>query len=403
MIQTALLGFGTVGSGVAEVLSENRESIAHNAAEEIDLKYIFCRRDRPGSPFASKIIHDFETIENDPEIRIVTECMGGLEPAYEYTKRLLLAGKSVITANKELVATHGYELLQLAKENNLNYLLEGSVGGGIPIIRPITQCLAANELDEIFGILNGTTNYILTQMEENGTSFPDALKEAQRLGYAEADPTADVEGLDATRKICILADLCFGRHIDPNGVRTSGISNVSIEDVRYSEQMNCRSKLIARALRTGPSTVTAYVAPHLLSRSSMLSNVSGVMNGIIVRGNALGEAMFYGPGAGKFPTASAVVADMIDAVKHLKARKYLGWDAADPEHFTDSDDIVSRWFVRTASPLSEIGRAFGNIRFISYPDAPRDEYAFATAPMYAHAIKVMTRNLDIRSVYRIMD
>lgn len=403
MIKTALLGFGTVGSGVAEVMYENHDSIAHNAANNIELKYILCRRDRPGSPFSGLIIHDFDTILNDPEIQIVAECIGGVEEAYDYTKRLLENGKSVVTANKELVATHGYELLELAKKKNLNYLFEASVGGGIPIIRPITQCLAANELDEIYGILNGTTNYILTKMEREGADFTDALKEAQRLGYAEADPTADVEGLDACRKICILADLCFGRHIDPYEVRTHGISNISAEDVKYAAQLGCKIKLLGRALRTGPTTVTAYVAPHFVSEKSMLSNVSDVMNGIIVRGNALGEAMFYGPGAGKRPTASAVVADIIDAAKHIKARKYLGWEEFQPEYFTDSDDLVCRWFVRTSSPLSEIGRAFGNIRFVSYDGSPSDEYAFATAPMYAHAIKVMTRNLELKSLIRILD
>ena len=403
MIKTALLGFGTVGSGVAEVMAENHDSIAHNAADEIVLKYILCRRPRPGSKFSSLIIHDFETILNDPEIRIVAECIGGVGEAYDYTNRLLLAGKSVVTANKELVAAHGCELLSIARENNLNYLFEASVGGGIPIIRPITQCLAANELDEVYGVLNGTTNYILTQMEQCSQSFEEALREAQRLGYAEADPTADVEGLDACRKICILGDLCFGRHIDPSEVRAAGITGVSREDILYANQIGCKIKLLGRALRTGPSTVTAYVAPHLISDSSILSNVHGVMNGIVVRGNALGEAMFYGPGAGKLPTASAVIADIIDAAKHIKARKYLGWDEMEPGGFTDSDDLVSRWFIRTSSPLSEIGRAFGNIRFVTYDGSPTDEYAFATSRMYAHAIKVMTRNLEIRSMFRILD
>lgn len=403
MIKTALLGFGTVGSGVAEVMAENHASIAHNAADEIELKYILCRRARPGSRFNSLIVHDFETIINDPEIQIVAECIGGTGAAYDYTKRLLMAGKSVVTANKELVAAHGCELLAIAKEKNLNYLFEASVGGGIPIIRPITQCLTANELDEVYGILNGTTNYILTQMEQGSVTFEQALSEAQRLGYAEADPTADIEGMDACRKICILADLCFGRHIDPGEVRASGITGVSREDVLYADRLGCRIKLLGRALRTGPSTVTAYVAPHLISTESMLSNVHGVMNGIIVRGNALGEAMFYGPGAGKLPTASAVIADVIDAAKHIKARKYLSWDEMPPGGFTDSDDVVSRWFIRTDSPLSEIGRAFGNIRFVTYDGSPTDEYAFATSPMYAHAIKVMTRSLNIRSMFRILD
>jgi len=353
MIKIAVLGFGTVGSGVVEVMAENAVSIAHNAAEEISVKYILARRDYPDSPFRDKVIHDFSIIENDPEIRIVVEVIGGAAVAYDYTRRALLAGKSVVTANKELVATHGQELIAIAREKNLNYLFEASVGGGIPIIRPITQCLAANEIDEIYGILNGTTNYILTQMIQCGTSFETALGEAQAAGYAEADPTADVEGIDACRKICILSDLCFGRHVDPAQVKTRGITRVDLADVAYARALGYKIKLLGRALRTGEDTITAYVAPHLISNQSLLSNVDGVMNGIVVHGNAIGEAMFYGAGAGKRPTASAVVADVIDAAKHFRARKYVDWGDGGQDAVTPHELIRDRWYVRGGAEMKE--------------------------------------------------
>ncbi len=346
MVNIAIMGFGTVGAGVADVLAENAEGIARRAGEEIKLKYVLDMLEFPQSPFADLVIHDFAVIENDPEVKIVVETMGGVGAAYQFTKRSLLAGKSVVTSNKELVATKGRELLQIAKEKNVNYLFEASVGGGIPIIRPITQCLAANEIDEIYGILNGTTNYILTQMIESGVSFDDALADAQAKGYAERNPAADVEGHDACRKICILSDLCYGRQIDPEGVSTEGITGVSLSDVENAHGAGFRIKLLGRALRRPDGRIHAYVAPHLLPESSLLSNVSGVMNGIVVHGNAIGEAMFYGAGAGKRPTASAVTADVIDAAKHLKARKFLGWDEAEPGFVADTDELVSRWYVR---------------------------------------------------------
>ena len=406
MVNIAILGFGTVGSGVAEVMAENAQSIAHNAAEEIGVKYILDVRDFPGSPFAGKMIRDFSLIESDPDVQVVVETIGGVGAAYEFTKRALLAGKSVVTSNKELVATRGHELLEIARQKNVNYLFEASVGGGIPIIRPITQCLTANELDEIYGILNGTTNYILTRMITDGAPFGEILKDAQRLGYAEADPTADVEGYDAARKICILADLCFGKSVAPEKISVEGISGVTLEDVEYARRLGYKIKLLGRAYRLPGGHITAYVAPHLISKTSLLSNVDGVMNGIVVHGNALGECKFYGAGAGKRPTASAVVADVIDAVKHRKARKYLGWDEAEPDYLVDARDVKTRWYVRTGSGLTAIGRAFGDVRLISYPGeypgAGPGEYAFATEDLTGRELTAKCAGMEIRSRFRIL-
>ncbi len=403
MAKIAICGYGIVGSGVAEVITENADSIARNAAEDVSIKYILDSRDFPGDPFEKYIIHDFSIIENDPEISVVIETIGGIGIAYEFTKRALKAGKSVVSSNKELVATKGHELIAIAKEKNLNYLFEASVGGGIPIIRPITQCLAANKIDEVYGILNGTTNYILTEMIQNGASFEDALLEAQAKGFAEKDPTADIEGHDAARKICILADLCFGKHVNPAEVKAQGIKGVSSADVEYAKRLNCKIKLLGRAIRTGRDTATAYVSPHLVSKSSLLSNVDGVMNGIVVHGNALGDTMFYGAGAGKRPTASAVVADVIDAVKHVKARKYLDWDDAPDGYFTDSSYLASRWYVRAATSLQQIGWAFGKVNFVSYTGAAADEYAFATEVNDENTMRKLTSGMTVRSMFRILD
>ncbi len=405
MIKIAVLGFGTVGSGVVEVIDENRFDITHGAAEGIEVKYILDVRDFPGNPYNDMVIHDFSVIENDPEIAIVVETIGGAGVAYDFTKRALLAGKSVVTSNKELVATKGHELIAIARERNLNYMFEASVGGGIPIIRPITQCLAANEINEIYGILNGTTNYILTAMTGGTTTYEEALREAQEKGYAEQDPSADIEGTDACRKICILSDLCFGRSVLPEDVAAEGISSVTLEDVEYARRLGCKIKLLGRALRTGPNTITAFVAPHLIGKASLLSNVDGVMNGIVVHGNAIGETMFYG--AGKRPTASAVVADVIDSVKHIKARKYINWDDAIPGYITDPNELPSSWYVRTGSSLEKIGRAFGDLRLISYPGpypgAGPGEYAFATDKMTGHELQKRTEGMEIRSKFRILD
>ena len=312
MVNVAILGFGVVGSGVAEVLDTNGRHIEGKVDDLIRLKYILDVRDFPDSPFAGKVVHDFSVIEQDPEVSIVVETIGGAKVALDFTRRALQAGKSVITSNKELVAEHGCELLRLAQEKGVSYLFEASVGGGIPIIRPLNQCLAANEIEEITGILNGTTNYILTRMIRAGLSFDDALREAQANGYAEQDPTADIEGHDAWRKIY------------PRQVPTEGITGVTLADVAYADSCGKKLKLLGRAIRRTDGKVCAYVAPHLVDRENPLSGVEDVFNAIAVRGNAIGDVMFYGRGAGKLPTASAVVADVIDAAKHRDEADVLG-------------------------------------------------------------------------------
>lgn len=403
MAKVAICGYGVVGGGVAEVLTENADSIARNAAEEVTIKYILDQRNFPGDPFEHCIIHDFSIIENDPEVSIVIETIGGVGVAYEFARRALLAGKNVVTSNKELVASKGHELIAIAKAQNLNFLFEASVGGGIPIIRPITQCLSANKIDEVYGILNGTTNYILTEMIRRGRSFEAALKEAQEKGFAELDPAADLDGIDAARKICILADLCFGKHVRPEDVQATGIRSLTEADVEYARALGCKIKLLGRALRTGRETATAYVAPHLIADSGLLANVDGVMNGIVVHGNALGDTMFYGAGAGKRPTASAVVADVIDAVKHFRARKYLDWDDAPEFYFTDSSLLESRWYIRAAASLQQIGWAFGKVNFVTYPGAATDEYAFSTDVYDEKNIRELTGGMTVRSMLRILD
>ena len=380
MIKVAVLGFGTVGSGVVDVIYDNAEIIEKNAGSRIEVSYILDIRDYPDSPYANKVVHDFAVIENDPEIRVVVETIGGLKPAFDFTKRALCAGKSVVTSNKELVATHGAELLALAKEHNVNYLFEASVGGGIPIIRPMSQCLAANKINEVCGILNGTTNYILNRMITAGLSFEKALHEAQEKGYAERNPEADVEGHDACRKICILAALAFGRHVYPQYVKTEGISGITLEDVAYAESDDCVIKLLGRAKRVDDVSAYVFVGPHLVSKESPLACVNGVFNSIMVSGNEIGDVMFYGRGAGKYPTASAVVADVIDAVKHIHARKFLSWDDAGAEVVSDISSFVPRSYIRVSgeSVRSAVCDAFGEVRFLERSDAPSSECAFIT-------------------------
>lgn len=387
MVKIAILGFGTVGSGVAEVILKNHVGIAARAAEEIQVKYIVDVRDFPESPFEDLVVHDFAQVERDPEVQIVVETIGGATVAYDFTKRALLAGKSVVTSNKELVATHGAELLALARERNLNYLFEASVGGGIPIIRPINQCLAANELTEICGILNGTTNYILTKMERENLTFQQALSQAQELGYAERDPSADVGGHDACRKICILASLAFGRHIYPQFVPTQGIEDISLEDIQAARTADCAIKLLGRATLQKDGRVCAYVAPHMVRRLNPLSTVDDVFNGIIVKGDAIGDVMFYGRGAGKLPTASAVVADVIDAVKHVKARKYIFWRDGGAADTADAEDQPVRWYVR--APKGVLPAHSGAERLA----APEGEEAYITTPLSARELRLRAERL----------
>ena len=353
MAKVAIMGFGTVGSGVAEVLANNAASIEKKVGEPVELKYILDLREFPDSPFADKVVHDFSVIENDPEVTVVAECIGGARIAREYTSRALKAGKSVVTSNKEVVAECGDEFLEIAREKNVNYLFEASVGGGIPILRPLTSCLAANEILEIYGILNGTTNYILTKMIKEGVSFDAALSEAQEKGYAEANPAADVEGHDACRKICILASLAFGRHVFPRQVPTVGITGVASEDVALAHAAGKRIKLLGRTLRQDDGKVIAYVSPHLIDEEVLLASVDDVFNGILVRGNAVDDVLFYGRGAGKLPTASAVAGDILDAVEHRKERRTsMEWELGGDDVVGDYLDLPMRWYIRL--PLGEV-------------------------------------------------
>ena len=350
MLKVAIMGHGTVGSGVYDVFAQNAAQIAKAVGEEVEVKYVLDLRDFSKLSYADKFVTDFSVIENDPEVCVVAEVMGGVGAAYEFSKRCLKAGKSVCTSNKELVAVHGEELLALAKEHNVNYLFEASVGGGIPLIRPMMQCLAANQIEEICGILNGTTNYILSQMIHNGVAFDDALRQAQKMGYAENDPTADIEGHDACRKICILSDLAFGDKIDPDEVSCQGISGITLGDVAAASELDYVVKLIGRAKRTESGKIFAFVAPHLVPKTSPLACVEDVFNGILVTGNMVGEVMFYGQGAGKHATASAVVADMMDAIAHREKRRPVEWGDGSQKLLLPIDQLESAWYVRGEVP-----------------------------------------------------
>lgn len=380
MAKIAILGLGTVGSGVAEVLSKNAASITKKAGEPIEVKYVLGRHDYPDSPYNHLVVKDFSIIENDPEISVVAECIGGTDAARDYTLRAMKAGKSVVTSNKEVVAEYGDEFLAIAREKNLNYLYEASVGGGIPIIRPLGSCLAANEIEEIYGILNGTTNYILTKMIKEGLSFDVCLKEAQEKGYAEADPTADVEGFDACRKICILASLSFGRHVYPRQVPTQGITKITAADVAMAEAAGMKIKLLGRAIRLEDGRVVAYVSPHLLPEDHQLAGVEDVFNGIVVRGDAIGDVMFYGRGAGKLPTASAVSADIIDAVKHKERRQNMDWAPAQGDVVGEYEDLPMRWYIRTDEREVRIGTVFGDVDMVTAPCVP-GETGIITGPL----------------------
>lgn len=344
MVNIAVMGYGTVGSGVVEVINANRDIINQRAANEIHVKYVLDLRDFPGDPIQDKIVHDVDVIINDPEIKIVVEVMGGVEPAYTFTKRCLEAGKSVCTSNKELVARHGAELLEIARERELNYLFEASVGGGIPIIRPLNSSLTADEITEITGILNGTTNYILTKMSYGGTDFDTALKDAQAKGYAERNPEADVEGYDACRKIAILTSLVSGRQVDFEDIYTEGITKITAEDIKYAKKMGRAVKLLAMSKKED-GKFFAMVAPFLIGEMHPLYSVNGVFNAIFAKGNVLGDVMFYGSGAGKLPTASAVVADVVDAAKHLHRSIMTFWSTKKLE-LTDISNAKRRFFVR---------------------------------------------------------
>ncbi len=358
MIKMAVMGFGVVGSGTVELFYKNRQKIEKSAGSELDIKYILDIRKFPESPFADKIIDDVNLIINDDEIKVVAETMGGVEPAYTFTKKCLENGKSVVTSNKELVAEKGAELLELARQKNVNYFFEASVGGAIPIIRPLHRCLAANDITEVYGILNGTTNFILTRMFEDGMAFEDALKLAQDLGYAEKDPTADVEGHDACRKICILSSLVFGKHVYPKYIQTKGISSITAEDVSFAKENNCEIKLIGCVKRLEDGKIVPFVSPMLVRTSNPISSVSDVFNAVTVISDGADRSMFYGRGAGKLPTASAVVADMIEAAKHNRTVFSQHWeDSENGDFIADFDSYECEMFIRTENGAEIVEKA----------------------------------------------
>ena len=378
-MKVAVMGYGVVGSGVAEVLRKNENIISKKlSGEKLELKRILDLRDFPGDVNENKLTKDFNDILNDDEVKIVCEAMGGCVPAYDFTKKLLLSGKHVVTSNKELVATHGAELLQIAREKNVNYLFEASVGGGVPIIRPLTLCLSANNIERIYGILNGTTNFILTKMYNDNMPFDEALKLAQELGYAEKDPTADICGHDVCRKICILASLCTGKHISPENVETIGIQNLSIRDVAYAKSYKSEIKLLGYAKMVEGGKVDVVVSPFMVSGSSQISHVYDVFNGIVAEGDMVGEVFFYGRGAGKLPTASACTADMIDCAINDEKRKNFGWESSDENLVVPHNTQKGAYYVRGTGDINCVKEVFGQVDFISLQGAPQDEVAFVT-------------------------
>ena len=383
MVNIAVMGYGTVGSGVVEVVNTNGARINQRIGDELNIKYVLDLRDFPEDPVQEKIVHDFETIINDDEIKIVVEVMGGIEPAYTFVKRCLQAGKSVATSNKALVAKHGAELLSIAEENNINFLFEASVGGGIPIIRPMNSSLTADEIEEITGILNGTTNYMLTKMFYEGADYDTVLKEAQANGYAERNPEADVEGYDACRKIAILSSLISGQQVDFEDIYCEGITEITVEDMKYAKAMGTAIKLLASSKRYAGNRLHAIVAPCMLYPEHPLYNVNGVFNSIFVHGNVLGDAMFYGSGAGKLPTASAVVADVVDAAKHLNRNIMTMWKQ-EKLHLEDKADSKRRFFIRMKGDAQEMLPAlqdsFGDIKIIR-ADGLEGEFGFTTPVM----------------------
>lgn len=403
MINIAVLGYGTIGSGVVEVLNTNGESIKKRAGDQINIKYVLDLREFPGDPIMEKLVHDVNIILEDPEVKIVVEVMGGVEPAYTFVKTALLKGKSVVTSNKELVAKHGAELLDIAKERDINFLFEASVGGGIPIIRPLNQSLTADEIEEITGILNGTTNYILTKMSEEGIDFDTALAEAQSRGYAERNPAADVEGHDACRKIAILSSLAFGMQVDYEDIYTEGITKITDVDIRYAKALGARIKLFASSVKENDQ-VYAMVAPVMIRPNHPLYSVNDVFNGIFVKGNVIGDVMFYGSGAGKLPTASAVVADVVDVAKHLNKNIWTIWSSKKLV-LTEIKNVHQRFFVRLAGNSPEIKEKvrnlFGEVEEV-VAEGVSGEYAFITKSISEQELSDKKSQLsEVLSVIRV--
>lgn len=411
MSKVAIIGYGTVGSGTVELFMKNRESISKKIGTDCDIKYILDLRDFPDSPFADRMIKDFDTILNDDEVTVVAEVVGGTTFAYDYTRRLLERGKSVVTSNKALVAAKGAELIALAKAHKCNYLFEASVGGGIPILRPINKCLAGNEILQISGILNGTTNFILSKMIKDQMSFDDALKMAQELGYAEADPTADVEGEDACRKICILGSLAYGKHIYPEMVHCSGITRITLDDVEYADNAGYVIKLIGSVKKLEDGKLKAIVCPRFVPKSNLLASVDDVYNAISVVGDGVGNVMFYGKGAGKLPTASAVVGDIIDCLKHPQTVLAINWeDSADKSFVVPYKQTDTSVYVRIQADNAEalkgsLSEMFGKLMYIERAGRPDNEIAFITPTMRESDIDdnltILSHSAEIKSKIRI--
>ena len=397
MVKVAVLGYGVVGSGVAEVITGNGAGISKRADDLIELKYILDVREFPDSPFADKFVKDFSVIEADPEVNVVVETIGGVGAALDFTERALKAGKSVVSSNKELVATHGRRLLDLAAEKGVVYLFEASVGGGIPILRPLSECMAANEIMEICGIVNGTANYIFTRMVQDGIPFEEALKGAQANGYAEQDPTADVEGMDTCRKLCILSSIAYGWHLLPEQVPTKGITKITLADEAYAAVSGYRIKLLGRALAQEDGSVCPFVEPHFVSLQDPLGGVEDVFNAIKVKGDAVGDVMFYGRGAGKLPTASAVVADVIAAARKLTRAGYHPWQPNRPEAVLSVDEFASPWFVRLAEGSLEAGEK------LTIAAGSPEESGWITPAMTRPQLEEVLSDKKVLAVIRVLD
>ncbi len=396
MVKIAILGFGVVGSGTAEVLTENKKIIEERLGCEYSIKYILDLRDFPDSPFGDLVVHDFNVILNDPEVSIVAEMMGGSHPAYDFSKACLEAGKNVITSNKEVVSNFGVELCSIAAAHGVRYLFEASVGGGIPVIRPMINDLASNKITKICGILNGTTNYILTKMRDEGQSFDTALADAQKLGYAEANPSADVDGIDAARKIVILAALASGKLISPKSIHTEGITKISLLDTKVAEALGCSIKLIGQA-HISSDGLCALVSPCMVQKANPLSRIDDVFNGILIDANMVGEVMFYGPGAGKLPTASAVVADIIDVIAHMESEfKDIVWEEALEADVSDFASFECKRVFITSAPI--------DLPNLSKQVTAEGSYAYMTEALSESAVSelVSANKASVISVFRAL-
>ena len=397
MKHVAVMGYGTVGSGVYEVLTKNKNIVSKNVGEELNVKYVLDLREFPGDPVENVLTHNFDDILNDEEVSVVAEVMGGIEPAYTFTKKCLLAGKSVCTSNKALVEKHGAELLAIAKEKNVNYLFEASVGGGIPIIRPLHTCLTADVIEEISGILNGTTNYMLTKMSAEGADYDEVLKDAQAKGYAERNPEADVEGHDPARKIAILTSLITGKKVDFEDLYCEGITKVTTEDIAYAKKMGLAIKLLATSKKIGDQ-YSIMVSPKMIGAAHPLFAVNDVFNAIFVKGNMLGDSMFYGSGAGKLPTASAVAGDIVEAAKVTGNTGHF-W-TEEKLTLADISTVENKFFVRASVTAEEAKAAFGPILVMD--DVVDGEIGFVTETMTEAAYHACAAKLNgIISMIRV--